>query len=85
MTHKKLKSILFKKKIFLDFFAVYYTAVPLTLHRHTGIDPVSCKSLKPLDSGLRRNDGGFFSIFFGLLLICRRIVVVYYHPSDFEA
>ncbi|NOY16841.1 MAG: hypothetical protein GXP23_07920 [Gammaproteobacteria bacterium] len=32
------------------------TAVPLTPHRHAGLDPVSSKSLKLLDSGLRRND-----------------------------
>ncbi|NOY17324.1 MAG: hypothetical protein GXP23_10425 [Gammaproteobacteria bacterium] len=32
------------------------TAVPLTPHCHAGLDPVSSKSLKPLDSGLRRND-----------------------------
>ncbi|NOY15477.1 MAG: hypothetical protein GXP23_00840 [Gammaproteobacteria bacterium] len=29
--------------------------VPLTPHRHAGLDPVSSKSLKPLDSGLHRN------------------------------
>ena len=39
------------------------TAVPLTSHRHTGLDPVSSKSLKPLDSGLRRNDGRILFIF----------------------
>jgi hypothetical protein len=38
-------------------FIIIITAVPLTRYRHTGLDPVSSKSLKPLDSGLRRNDG----------------------------
>ncbi|NOY17752.1 MAG: hypothetical protein GXP23_12700 [Gammaproteobacteria bacterium] len=37
-------------------------AVPLTPHRHAGLDPVSSKSLKPLDSGQRRNDGEMLSI-----------------------
>ena len=39
------------------------TAVPLTRYRHTGLDPVSSKPLKPLDSGLGRNDGGMLFIF----------------------
>ena len=32
-----------------------HTADPLTQRRHTGLDPVSSKWSKPLDSGLRRN------------------------------
>ena len=39
------------------------TAVPLILHRHTGLDLVSSMLLKPLDSGLRRNDGRMLLIF----------------------
>jgi len=35
---------------------VVLTAVPLTLQRHAGRVPASRKLLKPLDSGLRRND-----------------------------
>jgi hypothetical protein len=33
------------------------TAVPLTLHPSCRRMPASSKSLKPLDSGIRRNDG----------------------------
>ncbi|NOY16423.1 MAG: hypothetical protein GXP23_05755, partial [Gammaproteobacteria bacterium] len=43
-------------------FTFSFTAVPLMPHRHAGLDPVSSKSLKLLDSGLRRNDGEMLSI-----------------------
>ncbi|NOY15446.1 MAG: hypothetical protein GXP23_00685 [Gammaproteobacteria bacterium] len=36
---------------------IHDTAVPLTPHRHVGLDPVSSKTLKLLDFGLRGNDG----------------------------
>ena len=68
------KTIFFVTAYFVVEFSSYYfcqcaqrlnqnTAVPLTPHRHAGLDPVSSKLLKPLDSGLRRNDGEMLSTF----------------------
>ncbi len=37
--------------------------------RHKFFDPVSSKLLKPLDSGLRRNDGEVLSIFMSPTLL----------------
>jgi len=40
-----------------------FTAAPLTFHRHAGLVPASRTLLKPLDSGLRRNDGKVLTVF----------------------
>jgi hypothetical protein len=47
-----------------EIYSYFITAVPLTNIRHAGLEPVSGKRLKHLDSGSAknavRNDGSFF-------------------------